>query len=302
MSKRKLTQSSGITSGKNVSVKDISGEVAVGEHIYQISLIYNDYRSALEKGKNNEIPETILKNLNEHLSQIEKAESQGIKLTTDAYYALALSAYWKRDFSNAEINLIKANQTDPNNIKVINLLCSIYDMIAAERGRLNQRDVEMNYVRKTESLYPYNLIAESFMLMGYTYSRLYDNTKKIEYLEKSKKRFEIVLELDYADSLLCSGALNGLSVYYKTIGNIDLEIEKLLEAIKLYPNYASAHYCLAQAYERKMKEGSSDELRFKAIEEWKKFILAAPTDPSFSQNDIDKVEKFIQDLQSTQSK
>jgi len=110
--KKNIAHGAGITADRDVSLSDISGRVAVGEHIYQISLIYNDYRSSLEYGKNENIPESIREQLNFHLSQIKEAESQGTELTTDAYYALALSAYWKRDFTSAEIYLIKAAERE----------------------------------------------------------------------------------------------------------------------------------------------------------------------------------------------
>lgn len=41
MDKKKVVGGAGITSGGNVSVRDVSGQVAIGEHIYQINLIYN---------------------------------------------------------------------------------------------------------------------------------------------------------------------------------------------------------------------------------------------------------------------
>ena len=81
MDKKKVDGSAGITAGGDVSVKDVSGQVAIGEHISQINFVYNDYGPSLEQGKFDDIPEKLRKQLNTHLERIKEAESGGTKLS-----------------------------------------------------------------------------------------------------------------------------------------------------------------------------------------------------------------------------
>lgn len=300
MGMKKVGKSAGITAGGDVSVRDVSGQVAIGEHIYQINLIYNDYSSSLKQGRFEEIPEKLREQIDNHLSRIREAESSGARLSSDAYYTLGLSAYYERDFSTAESYLINAVEINPNSLQARNLLCTIYATRSLDHLTKGRYEEVIEDSKKAESYFHYQSIAESLVIMGYVYKNLYLVNREEEYLEKAKEKFEIALAIeDPKDVRNIAAALNGLGNYYALTGNNDVAINKHLGALKLIPHYASAHHDLAMVYEAKMGESGSniDEWRRKAIEEWKKAVYFGRSDPAFSEDDIAAIEKRIQDLQ-----
>jgi tetratricopeptide (TPR) repeat protein len=137
--------------------------------------------------------------------------------------------------------------------------------------------------------------------MGYVYKNMYLANNEQQYLDKVKEKFEISLTLDPNNKRNVANALNGLGNYYYLTGNYDLAINKHLEAIRIIPEYASAHHDLAAVYQKKMGESGSnmDECRSKAIEEWKKAAFFGRNDPSFSDKDLHDIEKRIRLLQQT---
>ena len=300
-SDNKVAGSPGITAGGDVSIGDVSGQVAIGEHIYQINLIYNDYSSSPKEGKIEDIPEKLRDKLNEHLAKIKEAESADMKLSTDAYYTLGRSAYYERDFDTAEHYLTKAVEDYPNNIEARNLLITIYATRSLEHLSNKRYEKVINDSEKAESYFQYRSIAGSFALMGYVYKNMYLANNEQQYLDKVKEKFEIALTLDPKNKRNVANALNGLGNYYYLTGNYDLAIDKHLEAIRIIPEYASAHHDLAAVHQKKMGESGSnmDELRSKAIEEWKKAAFFGKDDPSFSDKDLHDIEKRISLLQET---
>ncbi|MCD4810793.1 MAG: tetratricopeptide repeat protein [Methanosarcinales archaeon] len=300
-SDKKVAGGPGITAGGDVSIGDVSGQVAIGEHIYQINLIYNDYSSSPKEGKIEDIPEKLRDKLNEHLAKIKEAESADMKLSTDAYYTLGRSAYYERDFDTAEHYLTKAVEDYPNNIEARNLLITIYATRSLEHLSYKRYEEVINDSEKAESYFQYQSIAESFALMGYVYKNMYLANNEQQYLDKVKEKFEIALTLDPNNKRNVANALNGLGNYYYLTGNYDLAINKHLEAIRIIPEYASAHHDLAAVYQKKMGESGSnmDEWRSKAIEEWKKAAFFGRDDPSFSDKDLHDIEKRIRLLQQT---
>ncbi|MCD4798427.1 MAG: tetratricopeptide repeat protein [Methanosarcinales archaeon] len=300
-SDNKVAGGPGITAGGDVSIGDVSGQVAIGEHIYQINLIYNDYSSSPKEGKIEDIPEKLRDKLNEHLAKIKEAESADMKLSTDAYYTLGRSAYYERDFDTAEHYLTKAVEDYPNNIEARNLLITIYATRSLEHLSNKRYEKVINDSEKAESYFQYRSIAGSFALMGYVYKNMYLANNEQQYLDKVKEKFEIALTLDPKNKRNVANALNGLGNYYYLTGNYDLAIDKHLEAIRIIPEYASAHHDLAAVYQKKMGESGSnmDEWRSKAIEEWKKAAFFGKDDPSFSDKDIHDIEKRISLLQQT---
>ncbi len=300
MGKKKIIGGAGITAGENVSFGDASGQVAVGEHIYQINLIYNDYSSSLKKGNYENIPEKLREQIDLHLSKVKAAESSGTRLSTDAYYTLGLAAYYRRDFDAAEKNLIKAVEANPDNLQARNLLCTIYATKSLDNLSKGDYEEVINDSKKAESYFQYQSIAESLLIMGYVYKNMYYVTKDREYLEKAKEKFETALALENpGDVNNIAGALNGLGNYHSLIGDNDKAINMHLEAIKKVPSYASAHHDLALVYESRMGESGSDidEWRIKAIEEWKKAVFFGRADPAFSERDIIDIENRIRNLQ-----
>lgn len=278
----------------------VSEQVAIGENIYQVKIIYNDYSSSLKQGKFEEIPEKLREQIDIHLSQIREAESSGIKLSTEAYYTLGLSAYYERDFDTAESYLTKAVEINPDNLQARNLLCRIYATRSLHHLSNRRYEEVINDSKKAESYFQYQSIAESFIIMGYVYKNMYLVNREKEYIEKAKEKFEIALAIeDPKDVDNIAGALNGLGNYYSLMGNNDMAINKHLEALKILPEYAAAHNDLAIVYEAKMEENGSniDEWRLKAIEEWKKAASFGRKDPSFSSEYITSIENRIQYLQ-----
>ncbi len=285
--------------GRDFKVGDVPGQFAVGEHIYQINLIYNDYSSSLKQGKLEDIPTKLREQLENHLSKIKEAESDGVKLSTDAFYTLGLSAYFERNFDVAEKYLKNAVDASPDNLMARNLLCTIYATRSLDNLSKKDYKAVIDDSTKAESYFQYQPIAESLIIMGYVYKNMFYASKDRAYLEKAKEKFEIALALeDPRDVNNIAGARNGLGNYYWQIGNTDEAVKMYLEAIKTLPQYASAHHDLALVYEAKMGESGSDinEWRLKAIEEWKKALYFGKTDPNFSPEDITRIEKRIRDL------
>lgn len=302
-SENKVGGGPGITADGDVSISDVSGQVAIGEHIYQINLIYNDYSSSRKEGKIENIPEKIRKELNHHIAKIKEAESSDTKLSTDAYYTLGRSAYYERDYEMAEHYLIKAVEDYPDNIEARNLLITIYATRSLEHLHYKRYEEVINDSEKAESYFQYQSIAESFAIMGYIYKNMYLANKEQQYLDKVKEKFEIALNLDPANKRNAANALNGLGNYYYLTGNYDLAIDKHLEAIRIMPEYASAHHDLAAVYQKKMGELGSNinEWRLKAIEEWKKAAFFGRNDPGFSDKDLHDIEKRILWLQENEN-
>ena len=299
MGRKKVVGDAGITGGGSVSIGDVSGQVAIGEDIYQINLIYNDYSSSLKQGKLEDIPEKLREQMYIHLSKIKEAESGGVKLTTDAYYTLGLSAYYERNFDAAENYLKESVGANPDNHQARNLLCTIYATRSLDNLSIGDYQAVIDDSKKAESYSHYRSIAESLIIMGYVYKNMYYASKDRAYLDKAKEKFEIALALeDPRDVFSIAGARNGLGNYYWLTGDADKAINLHLEAIKILPQYASAHHDLAAVYEAKMGENGSniDEWRLKAIEELKKALYFGKSDPSFSPKDIARIEKHIRDL------
>jgi tetratricopeptide (TPR) repeat protein len=299
--KKKVVGHSAITAGRDVRFGKIEkSQVAIGEHIDQISIIYNDYSSLLEQGKTNDIPEQILEKLKFHLTQLKKAKSSKTRLSANYFYTLGRAAFYKRDFSTAENYLVKAIKQDSNNLQVRNLLLSIYATRSLDnlsKGRYEEIIVDS---KKAEQYSQYKPIAESLYLMGYVYKNIYLAQKDTNYLEKAKEKFEIALALsDTDDKINRASALNGLGDYFLSVKNYDAAIGMFLKAIEKIPNYAAAHHDLAMAYEAKMDEGGTqkDSWRLKAIEEWKKAVFFGRSDVSFSGSDIAGIEQRILALQ-----
>ncbi len=297
--RKKIIGGTGITAGGNVNFSNVNGQIGIGEHIYQINLIYNDYGSDLKQGKRENIPEGLREQLDVHLSKIKEAETIGAKLSTDAYYTLGLSAYYERNFDVAEKHLIKAVDANPDNLQARNLLCTIYATRSLDNLSVGDYNAVMQDSKKAESYFQYQSIAESLIIMGYVYKNMYYADRDVTYLDKAKEKFEIALALeDPADINNIAGAKNGLGNYYSLTGDYDKAINMHLEAIKIVPRYASAHHDLALVYEEKMGKNGSDsnEWRMKAIEEWKKALLFGKNDPNFSPDDMVRIEKRIHDL------
>ncbi len=297
---KKVVGGAGITAGRNVAFGDVSGQLAIGEHIYQINLIYNDYTTSRGFGELKKIPVKIREQLDSHLSKIKEVESTGERISTDAYYTLGLSAYYERNFNSAENYLVKAIKMNPNNLQARNLMCRILATKSLEDLQKGRYEDVITDSKKAESFFQYQSVAESLIIMGYVYKNMYIASRQKEYLEKAKEKFVVALALeDPNDAINIAGALNGLGNYYFYLKNNNLAIEQHLEAIKIMPNYASAHNDLAIVYEAKMREdvSNSGEWRIKAIEEWKKAEQFGIDDPVYSKRDIANIRKRISDLQ-----
>ena len=307
MGRKKIVRGTRKTASTTVRTGDLTklknSQIAIGEHLNQTNMIFNVYGSLLQQGKTDGIPEKTLAELNAHLSQIKTAESDGIELSTNAYYWLGLSAYWERDFDTAVSYLIKALEKDSTNISARNLLGTIYVYKSNQNRVKNRHEDVFNDCGKVILYLQNQSNSESLMLMGYAYKNMFWSSGRKEYLDKSREEFENVLVSEDSKTAGATrarvSALDGLGDYHACIGNYDMAINMYLEAIRLYPQYASAHRGLASVYEAKMGESgaSIDEWRLKAIDEWRKYVFFSRDDPAYTDDMIANIEKRIQRLE-----
>jgi len=278
---------SGVRTGNISRIKD--SQVAIGENINQnvvnIKVILTDYKPSFKEGKFEDVPESVLEALDSMVSQVVKAESGGAKLSTDAYFAVGLDAFYRQDFDAAEKHFIKAVEADPDNLQARNLLCTVYASRSLHYLSDGRFDDVISESRKAESYFHYESIAESLILLGYIFKNMYQANSDAAYLEKAKEKFEIALALDSKNERNVASANNGLGNYFSFKGDHDAAVKRHLEAIRILPDYAEAHNDLGIVYIDLWKRSgkTADEYRQKAIGEFELALQFAGNDPNFSE-------------------
>ncbi len=251
------------------------------------------------------VPGPIAQGLGEVVQAQKEAAAQGLQVQPETLYHLGMLAVYRLDYDTGLAYFRQATTANPDGAEAWNAIawvqqaCALRDMSSQNYESAAARLLEARTAAlHTDPVDPSALAQRAYVskTLGDLARARGDSKSHDENYAEAARLFEHAAQLDPQNP----SVLNGLGDVQLDLGNWDAAIDSFNRAIQLAPQYTAAHNDQAIAYEQKMRTDPlhAEQWLAKSINAWKQAYLLAPSDPSFSPDDVMRIGQHLARLQS----